>query len=189
VINFLQAEIALHELTQVSRQQVLNLITPDVMDDGWLASQGAFEPYVLIVEAATRELSKPHVGFQLHTRFPVLKIKRRPARTARGRCLIWMMLGPNMPTLMAGFDDLPDQRDQALLCTAGGVSDDIKRDFDLHDAVAPEQRFMLGEDLQWPVVLRTDEGDDGPHPRILALIGCNVEAVADLPQDKKESRF
>jgi len=49
---------------------------------------------------------------------------------------------------------------------------------------------MLGEDLQWPVVLRTDEGDDGPQPRMLALIGCNVEAVADLPQDlKRESRF
>jgi hypothetical protein len=186
----LQAEIAVDELAQVSRQQVVNLIATDVTDDGWLAAQGPFEPYVLIAEAATRELSKPHVGFQLHTRFPVLKIKGRPARTARRRCLIWMMLRPNMPTLMTGLDDLPDQRDQALLCSADGVSDDIKRDFDLHDAVVPKQRFMLGEDLQWPVVLRTDEGDGGPQPRMLAHIGCNVEAVADLPQDLKgEPRF
>ena len=104
--------------------------------------------------------------------------------------MIWIILRPNMPTLMTGLDDLPDQRDQALLCTAGGVSDDIKRDFDLHDAVVPEQRFMLGEDLQWPVVLRTDEGDDGPQPRMLALIGCNVEAVADLLEDPKgQPRF
>jgi len=92
---------------------------------------------------------------------------------------------PKVTASMTGFDDLPDQRAQALLCSAGGVSDDIKRDFDLHDAVVPKQRFMLGEDLQWPVVLRTDEGDDGPQPRMLALIGCNVEAVADLPQDLK----
>jgi len=35
------------------------------------------------------------------------------------------------------------------------------------------------------VVLRTDEGHDGPQPRMLALIGCNVEAMADLPQDLK----
>src|SRR5262245_2693041 len=160
VINLLQAEIALHELAQVSRQQVLNLIAPDVTDDGWLAPQGPFEPYVLIAEAATRELSKPHVGFQLHTRFPVLKIKGRPARTPRRRRLIWMILRPNMPTLMTGLDDLADQRVQPLLCSAGGVSDGIKRDFDLHDAVVPKQRFMLGEDLQWLVVLRTDEGDD-----------------------------
>jgi len=99
--------------------------------------------------------------------------------------LILLMCDPNMPTLMTGLDDLPDQRDQALLWTAGGASDDIKSDFDLHDAVVPMQRFMLGEDLQWPVVLRTDEGDDGPQPRMLALIGCNVEAMADLPQDLK----
>ena len=104
--------------------------------------------------------------------------------------MIWMMLRPNMPTLMTGLDDLPDQRDQALLCTAGGVSDDIKRNFDLHDAVVPEERFMVGEDLQWLVVLRTDEGDDGPQSRMLARIGRNVEAVADIPQDVKgEPRF
>ena len=104
--------------------------------------------------------------------------------------MIGMMLRPNMPTLMTGLDDLPDQRGQAPLCTAGGVSDDIKRDFDLHDAVVPKQRFMLGEDLQWPVVGRTDEGHDGPEPRMLARIGCNVEAVADRPQDLKgEPRF
>lgn len=52
--------------------------------------------------------------------------------------MIGMMLRPNMPTLMTGLDDLPDQRGQAPLCTAGGVSDDIKRDFDLHDAVVPK---------------------------------------------------
>jgi len=67
-----------------------------------------------------------------------------------------------MPTLMTGLDDLPDQREEALLCIAGGVSDDVKRDFDLHDAVVPKQRFMLSENLQRPLVLRTDEGDDGP---------------------------
>ena len=104
--------------------------------------------------------------------------------------MILLMCDPNMPTLMTGFDDLPDQRAQALLCIADGISDDIKRDFDLHDAVVPKQRFMLGEDLQWPVVLRTDEGDDGPQPRMLALICCNVEAVADLLEDPKgQPRF
>ena len=104
--------------------------------------------------------------------------------------MILLMCDPNMPTLMTGLDDLADQRAQPLLCTGGGVSDDIKRDFDLQDAVVPKQRFMLGEDLQWPVVLRTDEGDNGQQPRMLARIGSNVEAVADLPQDLKgEPRF
>src|SRR5262245_65874716 len=86
-INLLQAEIALHELAQVSRQQVLNLIAPDVTDDGWLAAQGPFDPYMLIAEAATRELSKSHVGYQLHTRFPALHIKGRSARNSQVRLL------------------------------------------------------------------------------------------------------
>ena len=47
VINLFQADVAFHEMTQISRQQVLNLIATDVTDDGPLAAQGPFEPYVL----------------------------------------------------------------------------------------------------------------------------------------------
>ena len=101
-----------------------------------------------------------------------------------------MLFRPNIPTPMMGLDDLPDQHEQALLRTAGGLSDDIKRDFNLHDAVVPKQRSMLSENLQWPLVLRADDGDDGPQPRMSARIGCNVETVADLSQDLKgQPRF
>jgi len=93
-----------------------------------------------------------------------------------------MIRRPNMPTLMAGLDDLSDQREQALLCTAGG-GDDIQRDFDLHDAVVSKQLFLLSENLQWLVVLRAHDGDHGPQPRMFARICCNVEAVANLPQN------
>src|SRR5262249_62392145 len=63
VIHFLQAEIAVNELAQVSRQQVLNLIATDVTEDGSLATQSPFEPHMFFAEAATLELSKPNVGF------------------------------------------------------------------------------------------------------------------------------
>src|SRR5262249_57442430 len=116
----------------------LNVVGRGVAGGGWVGGGGPLEPYVLIVEAATRELSKPHVGLLLYARFPVLKVKSRSRRTAWRRSLILLMCDPNMPTLMTGLDDLPDQRDQALLCTAGGVSDDIKRDFDLHAPLVPK---------------------------------------------------
>src|SRR5262249_53097372 len=71
VSPLLQAEIAVNELGKSSRQQVLNLITTEVTDDGSLATQSPFEPHMFFAEAAARELSKPHVGLLLHAGFPI----------------------------------------------------------------------------------------------------------------------
>jgi hypothetical protein len=95
------------------------------------------------------------------------------------------MLDAQVSALVAGLDDLPDQHEQARGRTARGPGDRIKCNFHVDDAVVPQHGFMFGEDLQWPVVLRADDDDDGAQLRILALVGCNAEAVTDALQDLK----
>src|SRR5262249_62173803 len=101
---------------------------------------------MFFAEAATRELSKPRVGLLLHAGFPILKVKSRSRRTAWRRSLIRMMHGPKVTASMMRLDDLPDQHEPAFMWAAGGVRDDVKRDFSLHDAGVPKQPIMRRQD-------------------------------------------